>query len=33
MRSLEERRVVTGDLGGHASTEEVGDEVVRLLSA
>ena len=32
MRSLEERRVVTGDLGGHASTEEVGDEVVRLLS-
>ena len=33
MRSLEERRVVTGDLGGQASTEEVGDEVVRLLSA
>ena len=33
MRSLEERRVVTGDLGGHASTEEVGDEVMRLLSA
>ena len=33
MRSLEERRVVTGDLGGHASTEEVGDEVVRLFSA
>ena len=33
MRSLEERRVVTGDLGGHASTEEVGDEVVRLLFA
>ena len=32
MRSLEERRVVTGDLGGQASTEEVGDEVVRLLS-
>ena len=33
MRSLEERRAVTGDLGGQASTEEVGDEVVRLLSA
>ena len=33
MRSLEERRVVTGDLGGQASTEEVGDEVVRLLFA
>ena len=32
MRSLEERRVVTGDLGGQASTEDVGDEVVRLLS-
>jgi len=32
MRSLEERRVVTGDLGGNASTKEVGDEVVRLLS-
>ena len=33
MRSLEERRAVTGDLGGQASTEEVGDEVVRLLFA
>ncbi len=31
MRSLEERRVVTGDLGGSASTAQVGDEVVRLL--
>lgn len=30
-RSLQERRVVTGDLGGSASTTEVGDEVVRLL--
>jgi tartrate dehydrogenase/decarboxylase/D-malate dehydrogenase len=31
MRSLEERRIVTGDLGGSASTAQVGDEVVRLL--
>ncbi len=31
MRSLEERRVVTGDLGGSSSTAQVGDEVVRLL--
>ncbi len=31
MRSLEERRYVTGDLGGSASTAQVGDEVVRLL--
>ena len=30
-RSLQERRVVTGDLGGTASTTQVGDEVVRLL--
>ncbi len=30
-RSLEERRAVTGDLGGAASTTEVGDEIVRLL--
>ena len=32
MQSLEERRVVTGDLGGNASTKDVGDEVVRLIS-
>ncbi len=31
MRSLEERHYVTGDLGGSASTAQVGDEVVRLL--
>ena len=31
MRSLEERHCVTGDLGGSASTAQVGDEVVRLL--
>ena len=31
MRSLEERRFVTGDLGGSAGTAQVGDEVVRLL--
>ena len=30
-RSLQDRRVVTGDLGGSASTAEVGDEIVRLL--
>ena len=30
-RSLQERRVATGDLGGSASTTEVGDEIVRLL--
>ena len=30
-RSLEERKVVTGDLGGSASTSQVGDEIVRLL--
>ena len=30
-RSLQERRVVTGDLGGSASTTQVGDEVVRLM--
>ncbi len=30
-RSLEERKVVTGDLGGNASTSQVGDEIVRLL--
>ena len=31
VRSLEERRVITADLGGNASTSQVGDEVVRLL--
>ena len=30
-RSLQERRVVTGDLGGSASTTQVGNEVVRLM--
>jgi tartrate dehydrogenase/decarboxylase / D-malate dehydrogenase len=30
-RSLRERKVVTPDLGGNASTAQVGDEVVRLL--
>jgi tartrate dehydrogenase/decarboxylase/D-malate dehydrogenase len=30
-RSLAERRVLTPDLGGRASTAQVGDEVVRLL--
>ena len=33
MRSLEERRFVTGDLGGSAGTAQVGNEVVRLLGA
>ena len=32
MRSLQERKVMTPDLGGKASTSQVGDEVVRLLS-
>ena len=32
MQSLEERKVVTGDLGGNATTKDVGDEVVRLMS-
>ena len=31
MRSLQERKVMTPDLGGKASTSQVGDEVVRLL--
>ncbi len=31
VRSLEERRVMTPDLGGAATTSQVGDEVVRLL--
>jgi tartrate dehydrogenase/decarboxylase/D-malate dehydrogenase len=31
VRSLQERKVITGDLGGNASTSQVGDEVVRLL--
>ena len=30
-RSLDERKVLTPDLGGNASTAQVGDEVVRLL--
>jgi tartrate dehydrogenase/decarboxylase / D-malate dehydrogenase len=33
VRSLRERKVVTPDLGGNASTAQVGDEVVRLLGA
>jgi tartrate dehydrogenase/decarboxylase/D-malate dehydrogenase len=31
VRSLQERKVMTPDLGGVASTSQVGDEVVRLL--
>ena len=31
IRSLQERRVMTPDLGGSATTSQVGDEVVRLL--
>lgn len=31
LQTLNERRVVTGDLGGNASTQQVGDEVARLL--
>ena len=31
-RCLEERSVVTGDLGGTATTTQVGNEVVRLLA-
>ena len=31
LRILEERRVLTADLGGTASTAEVGDELVRLI--
>ncbi len=31
IRSLQERRVMTPDLGGNATTSQVGDEVVRLL--
>jgi len=30
-RCLEERKVLTADLDGSASTSEVGDEAVRLL--
>jgi tartrate dehydrogenase/decarboxylase/D-malate dehydrogenase len=33
VRSLEEGRVITADLGGSASTSQVGDEVVRLLGS
>ena len=32
-RCLEERRVVTADLGGNASTAQMGDEAARLVSA
>ena len=32
-RCLEERSVITGDLGGTATTTQVGNEVVRLLGA
>jgi tartrate dehydrogenase/decarboxylase/D-malate dehydrogenase len=32
-RCLEERSVITGDLGGTATTTQVGNEVVRLLAA
>jgi len=28
---LNERKVVTADLGGQSSTSQVGDEIVRLL--
>jgi tartrate dehydrogenase/decarboxylase/D-malate dehydrogenase len=31
VRSLQERKVMTPDLGGSATTSQVGDEVVRLL--
>ena len=30
-RCLDERKVLTPDLGGNAGTSQVGDEVVRLL--
>ena len=30
-RCLNERKVVTADLGGQSSTSQVGDEIVRLL--
>jgi tartrate dehydrogenase/decarboxylase/D-malate dehydrogenase len=32
VRVLEQRKVLTPDLGGRASTSQVGDEVVRLLT-
>jgi isocitrate/isopropylmalate dehydrogenase len=32
-RCLEERSVLTADLGGSATTAQMGDEVVRLLRA
>jgi tartrate dehydrogenase/decarboxylase/D-malate dehydrogenase len=32
-RCLEERRVLTADLGGSASTSEMGDEAARLVAA
>ena len=33
LQVLNERKVLTGDLGGNASTQEVGDEVARILNA
>ena len=33
LQTLNERKVVTGDLGGSASTQQVGDEVVRILQS
>ena len=33
LQVLNERTVLTGDLGGNASTQQVGDEVVRLLES
>ena len=33
LQVLNERNVLTGDLGGNASTQAVGDEVVRILNA
>ena len=33
LQTLNERRVVAGDLGGSASTQQVGDEVVRILQS
>ena len=32
-RCLEERRVLTADLGGNASTSQMGDEAARLVAA
>ena len=33
LQALNDRKTLTGDLGGNATTQEVGDEVVRLLNA